>query len=172
VELGREAVHGAPTISFLPAVPGSPACRPTESAPYRARLAPSMASSLAKLGFERTRQTYASRAPAAGRCFRPDPEVTRYAQTSRRRRPGPRKSGTVLHQLVTAFGVKKALTVGGSPQLPGNDGAGGLSTGRGGRVMLSAHTRPKCSSQARHWIARAASWENSGTRCYRCLAGS
>src|ERR1700733_7321964 len=67
--------HGASTTSFLPAVPGSPAFRPAEFVPSGARFAPSVASSLAKLGFERTRQTYASRTPSAAGGSRSDPEA-------------------------------------------------------------------------------------------------
>src|ERR1700679_436857 len=58
-ELGRERVHCASTISFSPAFP-------ILSAGGRSEF---------ELGFEKTRQTYASRAPSAAGGFRPDPKA-------------------------------------------------------------------------------------------------
>ena len=162
MELGREAVHGAPTISFLPAVPGSPAGRPTESVPHGARLAPSMASSLAKLGFERTRQTYASRAPSAAGGFRSVPEARLLCINLKPAVPAGPKPGAALHQLVTTGSVKKALTLGGQIHLRlGTRSPAELSTGHDRKVRRPAHTGSKCRPQTGYSIAPKASRENS-----------
>jgi hypothetical protein len=69
-ELGRERVHCASTINGSPAFPILTAGGEAEF----------------ELGFERTRQTYASRAPSADEGPDPPLKRTTYAKNSRRRR--------------------------------------------------------------------------------------
>jgi hypothetical protein len=73
----------------------------------------------------------------------------------------PRKSGTALHQLVTAFGVKKALTVGGTGDVRETNA----------QPVIHSHPPPadaprthlvKMLNLGRITIARRSPWENSG----------
>lgn len=149
-------------MNFLPAVQGLPACRPTGFVAHGAGLAPGMASSLAKPGFERTRQTYASRAPSAAGGFRSDPEAHLLCRNPKPAVPAGPKPGAALHHLVTTGSVKKALTRSGwidhrrSTTSPAE-----LSTGHDRKVRHPAHTGSKCRPPTGYSIAPKASRANS-----------